>query len=108
MAQPSKTAKMTLLTIIGSSELQDRLIEDLRGAGAKGYTFALAGGGGLHGPRKRGMWDTGNVRIESIVSADVATRMLARIDKDYEGQSLIAFVHDVQAAPHKHFAVKES
>ena len=97
------TAKVKLVTIIASSELQDRIIEDLRQAGAGGYTIARASGGGLHGPRMRGMWDTGNVRIESLVSADVAERVLEHVAEAYADLPFIAFAVDVEAVPAEHF-----
>ena len=107
MPAATKTLKMSLVTVIASSELQDRLVEDLRTAGAKGYTVSQAGGGGLHGSRKRSVWDTGNVRIETLLSADASTRLLATLERDYEGQSLIAFVHEVMAMPREHFVAKK-
>jgi hypothetical protein len=99
-------AKVSLVTIVASSEMQDRLIDDIRAAGARGYTVTQAGGGGVHGPRKRSAWDTGNVRIETLVTAEVSTRILAKIEQDYAGQSLVAFVHEVAAIPSDHFLDK--
>jgi hypothetical protein len=99
-----QTAKVKLVTIIASSELQERLVDDLRTLGARGYTISTASGGGLHGPRKRGMWDTGNVRIETLVTDDVAGRILSRVTSAYKGLSLVAFMHDVEAVPDDHFA----
>ena len=98
------TAKVKLVTIIGSSELQDRLIDDLRKLGATGYTISHASGGGVTGIRERGIWETGNVRIETLVPADLATRLLERVVHAYQGQSLVAFVLDVEAVPADHFA----
>ncbi|HTQ41136.1 MAG TPA: hypothetical protein VMI75_00170 [Polyangiaceae bacterium] len=103
MSEGIATAKVKLVTIIASSELQDRIIEDLREAGAGGYTIALASGGGLHGPRVRGIWDTGNVRIESLVSTEVAERVLERVATGYPDLSLIAFAQEVEAVPREHF-----
>jgi len=97
------TAKVKLVTIIASSELQDRIIEDLREAGAGGYTITRASGGGLHGPRVRGIWDTGNVRIESLVSTDVAERVFEHITQAYADLPFTAFAVDVEAVPPEHF-----
>ncbi len=97
------TAKLKLLTIVASSELQDRIVECLREAGAGGYTIGLTSGGGLHGARIRGLWDTGNVRIESLVSADIAEHVLEHVVRDYAELSVIAFVQDVEAVPREHF-----
>jgi hypothetical protein len=103
MSERIATAKVKLVTIIASSELQDRIIEDLRQAGAGGYTIGRASGGGLHGPRLRGLWDTGNVRIESLVSTEVAERVLEQVEQAYGELSLIAFVQDVEAVPREQF-----
>ncbi len=103
MSEPITTGKVKLLTIIASSELQDRIIDDLRHAGAGGYTIAHASGGGLHGPRLRGMWDTGNVRIESLMSPETAQRVLEHVARAYADLSLIAFAQDVDAARPERF-----
>jgi nitrogen regulatory protein PII len=95
---------MKLVTVIATSELQERLIDDLRELGASGYTISTVSGGGLHGPRTRGVWDTGNVRIETLVPADVAAAVLERVVRGYEGLSLVAFMHEVDAVPREHFA----
>jgi len=97
------TAKVKLVTIIASSELQDRIIEDLREAGAGGYTIARTSGGGLHGPRLRGIWDTGNVRIESLVTTEVAERVLEHVTQAYADLAFVAFAADVEAVPREHF-----
>ena len=97
------TAKVKLVTIIASSELQDRIIENLREAGAGGYTIGRASGGGLHGPRVRGLWDTGNVRIESLVTTEVAERVLEHVAQAYADLSVIAFAQDVEAVPREQF-----
>ena len=99
----AQIVKVALVTIIAGSELQDRLLDDVRTAGARGYTFAQVGGGGLHGARRRGLWEVGNVRIELLVSRQVATRVLACVDENYQGQSVIAFQQEVEAAPYEHF-----
>ncbi len=103
MPEPVKTAKVKLVTIVASSELQDRMIDDLHRLGAGGYTISRASGGGLHGPRVRGVWDTGNIRIEALVSPETAARVLERVVHAYEGFSLVAFVQDVEAVPAEHF-----
>jgi hypothetical protein len=103
MPEPLDMAKMKLVTVIASSELQERLIDDLRKLGARGYTVSQASGGGLHGPRQRGIWDTGNVRVETLVAADIAARVMDRVVRAYEGLSLVAFMHDVEAVPRSHF-----
>ncbi|HEY8090762.1 MAG TPA: hypothetical protein VIF09_23030 [Polyangiaceae bacterium] len=104
MPGPVPTAKIKLVTIIATSELEERLVDDLHRLGAGGYTVSRASGGGLHGPRTRGLWDTGNVRVEALVTAEVGTRVLQNVARTYEGMSIVAFMQDVEAVPAAHFA----
>lgn len=104
MSLPLETAKIKLVTVIATAELEERLMKDLRKAGASGYTIShVSAGGGSHGPRHRGVFDTGNVRIEMLVSAEVATRLLEVVVSNYADLSLIAFAQDVEAVPRKNF-----
>jgi nitrogen regulatory protein PII len=95
--------KAKLVTIIASSEFVDRLAETLRSLGARGYTMTDARGRGVHGPRGLSFFDAGNARIETIVPAAVADKILEHIVKDYAGDEIIAFSHDVDAVPKAHF-----
>jgi hypothetical protein len=102
--EPLETAKIKLVTVIASSELQERLIADLRRLGASGYTISTtASGGGLHGPRKRGILELGNVRIETLVPAEVAAAVLEQVIHGYDDLPLIAYMQDVEAVPREHF-----
>jgi hypothetical protein len=104
MSHPLETAKIKLVTIIATSELEERLMADLRKAGATGYTISsVSAGGGSHGPRYRGMFDTGNLRIEMLVTAEVATKLLEVVVTLYKDMSLVAFAQDVEAVPRKNF-----
>jgi len=97
------TARAKLITLIASSELQDRLEHDLRKLGATGYTDFRVNGHGQHGPRTRGMFDIGNVRIEAIVASEKAEAILDHFARQAETLGIIAFCQDVEAIPRKHF-----
>ena len=97
------TSKMKLVTVIASFELQERVIESLRKAGAKGYTLERADGRGRTGGRKHGVFEPGNARIESIMAPAVATKFLERISADAEEFGFIAFAYDVEAVPASRF-----
>jgi nitrogen regulatory protein PII len=97
-------ARMKLITIIATSELLDRCERNLRRLGASGYTVSKVDGRGRHGPRTRGMFDVGNVRIETLVPPEIAQAILAHLAKEAETTELIAFAQDVEAVPGKHFA----
>jgi hypothetical protein len=106
MPEAGETAKIKLVTLIASSEVQDRLIADLRKLGATGYTISTVSGYGAHGPRTRSLWDSGNVRIETLVPPEIATRILAAVPRGYAGLPILAFAQDVEAVLGDHFAKK--
>jgi nitrogen regulatory protein PII len=99
-----QTAHVKLITIIASSELEQRLETDLRRLGATGYTVSKVEGRGQHGPRTRGIFDIGNIRIETIVTPAAAEAILAHVAEQAETFEVLAFVQDVEAIPRKHFA----
>jgi nitrogen regulatory protein PII len=103
MHEAKGVVRVKLVAIVASAELQDRLIEDLQKLGMAGFTLSTTSGRGHHGTRMRGLFEMGNVRIETLVPADVASAMLQCIVEDYHGQSVIAFTHDVDAAPADRF-----
>jgi len=97
------TAPAKLVTIIASSELLDRLEQDLRALGMTGYTVSKADGRGKHGRRSRGMFDTGIVRIETIVAPAKLEGILAHLAAEAETSQIIAFAQDVEAIPRARF-----
>jgi nitrogen regulatory protein PII len=94
-----ESAKMKLVTIIASSELLDRLTVGLRKLGVPGYTTVAVNGRGLHGPRARGVFDSGNVRLETVVSPALGAALLEYLAADYE--DIVVFAHDVEALARK-------
>jgi nitrogen regulatory protein P-II 2 len=76
------TTDLTLLTIVAEAILKDRLLAELEKAGAKGYTLTECEGAGS---RHRRVSETmgANIKIETIVSAAVADRLLATLANDY-------------------------
>jgi hypothetical protein len=79
--------------------LQERLLEDLKALGATGYPFASVDGRGLHGRRMRSIVDTGNDRIETLVTPRLAKTILAPVVREFSGSSLVVYAHDVEAVP---------
>ncbi len=96
-------ARMKLVTIVASSEMRDRLEAQVVRLGAKGFTTLGTDGRGAHGKHRRGMFDSGNVRIEAIVAPGVADAMLDYV-AGLADQEVVAFAHDVDAVPAAHFA----
>ncbi len=98
------TAKLKLVTVIASFELQDRVVAALRASGASGYTLVAADGRGKTGQRRHGMFEPGNARIECLMSAKAAATLLERIAPEAEEFGFIAFAVDAEAVPAKRFA----
>ncbi|MGD0675583.1 MAG: transcriptional regulator [Polyangiaceae bacterium] len=98
-----ETAKVKLVTIVAGSELEPRLEAELKHHGAVGYTSTRVEGRGVHGVRKEGILDTGNVRIESLVSPEIAHKLLQRLAREYADWPFIAFAQDVEAVPRERF-----
>jgi len=99
-----ETAKVSLVTLIAAFELQDRLVKDLHRLGVRGYTFGKVEGRGVHGPRMAGLADAPNLRIEVLVTGEVARGILDRVSSKYGEQPIIVYVHEVEALPPDHFS----
>ena len=102
LSAPVETAKVTLVTIVAAGELLDGLKEYLSAAGTSGYTVSRADGRGLHGPRKAGFLDIGNVRIETLLPSAAAQTLLGMLAREYADRDVIAFSHNVEAIPRTH------
>lgn len=91
-----KTAPMRLVTIIAEALLEDRLAHDLASLGAKGWTVSAARGAGASGNRASD-WEGGNVRIETIVTPEVADAILAHLaDAYFPLYGVIAYASDIE------------
>ena len=73
---------VTLVTIVVEAVLEDRLVRDLRAAGATGWTITVARGAGPLG-RRVGDLEGGNVRVEVLCSPAVAAAIMERLTADY-------------------------
>ena len=103
MSESSETAKLKLVTILASFELGGRITSDLRELGVSGYTKAKADGWGVHGARQFGFVDGANVRVDTLVSAELAYKILQIVAKNFAGQPVVAFSCDAEAVPSRHF-----
>jgi nitrogen regulatory protein P-II 2 len=86
------------VTIVAEAILEGRLVDDLQTAGARGWTITSAHG---EGPRGRRVSDIegGNVRVETLVSEDVAERIWNRLAEAYfPNYAITAWTHEVQVA----------
>ena len=86
---------LKLVTIVAESLLEKRLVEEVKRLGAKGYTITPARGEGSRGIRSVD-WEGQNIRLETIVSEEVALRILQRRQEEYfPHYAVIAYVENV-------------
>lgn len=76
------TVEIKRVTIIAEALLENRLIHDIKQAGARGYTITEARGEGTRGVRAS-EWEGQNIRLEALVSEAVADRILALLAEHY-------------------------
>jgi hypothetical protein len=92
------TGVVVCVTIVAESILEARLVDDLAKAGALGWTITPARG---QGPRERRVNEIegGNVRVETLVSVEVAERIWERLSADYFADyAMAAWTHEVRVA----------
>ena len=104
MTDSFETAKVKLVTILASFEFGEQIADELRALGVSGYTKTKADGWGLHGSRQFGIVDGANVRIDILVGAELAQKILRVMVANFADQAMVAFSHDVEAVPIHHFA----
>jgi nitrogen regulatory protein P-II 2 len=89
-----RTAPMKLITIVAEPVLEERLLQEVKRLGARGYTLTEARGEGTQGVLQ---WMGRNLRIEIVASAAVADAILEHLAHDYfRDYAVIVYVADVQ------------
>ena len=87
---------LDLVTIIAEHVLREPLLADLRRLGARGYTLGEVEGEGTRGTHASD-WQGKHVRIEVIVPASVADRILTHLaDTYFANHALITWRTEVQ------------
>lgn len=87
--------RLKLVTIVAERLLRARLIDEARGLGARGFTVTEVAGEGSRGVRATD-WEGANVKIEMIVGAEVAGRIVSHIAERYFAyHAVIVHVQDV-------------
>jgi hypothetical protein len=89
------TTTLQLVTIVAESVLERELIELVRTAGASGYTLTDARGEGSRGVRAS-EWEGQNLRLETLVSKQVASDLLESLAQRYFPQyAVVAWSQEV-------------
>ena len=91
-----ETTPRKLVTIVAEALLEDRLVQEIRALGARGYTVTRASGRGTRGIRAS-EWEGSNVRIETLVDAQVADLILTHLAEHYFAlYAVVAYVQAVE------------
>jgi nitrogen regulatory protein P-II 2 len=99
-----KTVPLKRVTIVAESLLESRLTQDLERLGARGWTVLEARGKGSRGVRSSAI-DGSNLQIETLVSAELAERILAHVAERYfEDFAVIAYVDTVEVVRGEKYA----
>ncbi|GAB5558917.1 MAG: hypothetical protein SynsKO_05640 [Synoicihabitans sp.] len=94
---------MTKLTIVSESLLRDQLLDLMSEKGATGFTVTTADGEGSRHVRSTD-WEGPNVRIETILNAELADEILGMIAERYfEDYAVIAWLTDISVWRAKKF-----
>ncbi|MFN5493217.1 MAG: P-II family nitrogen regulator [Bacteroidota bacterium] len=99
----NRLVPVKMLTIIALDSLQQRLIDDLKACGIKGYTISEVQGEGLHS-RHLSDWEGRNIKIETLAREEVLANILDLLgNKYFDKYSIIAFVSTVEVLRRERF-----
>lgn len=91
------------VTIISERFLKDDIIRIIKNHNAKGYTLTDVSGEGSRGIRAS-EWEGKNVKIETVVSAAAAERIIQAISDHYfENYAVIAYTQPVSVVRGKKY-----
>jgi nitrogen regulatory protein P-II 2 len=74
--------RLKLVTIVAERVLRSRLIDEIRALGARGFTITEVTGEGSRGVRAS-EWEGANIRLETIVAAEVAAQIVDHVSATY-------------------------
>ena len=91
-----RTTTLRLVTIIAERILKDRVLKDIRKLGARGFTLTDAIGEGSRGVRAH-EWEGPDVRIETIVSPEVADKIVTYVAERYFAHyAVVVHMHETE------------
>ena len=77
-----QTEALVLVTVVAEAVVEHRLVRDLAAVGAHGWTICDARGQGSRGVRAD-EFEGSNIRLETLVAAEVADLFLDVLARDY-------------------------
>lgn len=92
-----------LVTIVAESVVEQKLVDDIKKVGAKGYSLGHVKGEGVTGNRSLEL--TGqSIRIETVVTDRVAEAIMELLARDYfDKYAVVAWVTPAQVMRPSHF-----
>lgn len=93
-----KLTSLKLLVIIAEVVLEEQILLEIKNLGAKGYTLSEVRGEGSRGIRTS-EWERKNIKIETMVSPEVADDILTCLSEKYfSDYAVTVYVYDVGVA----------
>lgn len=91
-----RTVPLKLVSIVAEAVLEERLVREMKGLGARGYTLTEVRGEGSRGVRAS-EWEGRNIKLETLVSAEVAERILEHVAEHYFAHyAVVVYVESVE------------
>lgn len=102
----SHVTTLSLVTVVTENLLKDQVTDLLREHHVTGFTISRVDGEGSRGTRARD-WEGPNLKIEAIVSPEIAQAILTSIsEKFFDDYAVIAWLSEVQVLRGEKFARK--
>jgi hypothetical protein len=97
------TVERQLITIVAEAVVERRIIDGIKKCGAKGYSLSHVTGEGVTGRHTLDL-NGPSVRIESVVTDEIAIRILEMLARDYfERFAVIAWLTPARVARPERF-----
>ena len=92
------TAERQLITIVAEAVIEQKLIDDIKRCGAKGYSASHVRGEGVTGKNTLDL-NGPSIRLESVVTEKVATAILEMLaEKYFDKYAVIAWITPARVA----------
>lgn len=97
------TADRQLITIVAEAVVERRIVEDVKKCGAKGYSLGHVTGEGVTGRHSNDL-NGPSIRLESVVTEEIAQRILEMLARDYfDRYAVVAWLTPARVARPERF-----